>query len=58
VLEGFPASAQWYKQKKSAGFGCSGSVEDTPLESLQELGWCVLRVDPTEVVAEVCECIA
>ena len=58
VLEGFTALAQWYKQKKAAGLGGGGGIEDTPLEGLQELFWGVFRVDPTKVVAKVCEGIA
>jgi hypothetical protein len=34
VLKAFTASAQWYKEKKAARFGGSGSVEDTPLKGL------------------------
>jgi len=34
VLKGFTAFSQWYKQKKAAGLGGGGGIEDTPLEGL------------------------
>ena len=58
VLKAFTASAQWYKEKKAAGFGGSGCVEDTPLKGLQKLCWSVFGIHPTEIVAKMCKGVA
>ena len=58
VLESFTACAQWYKEKKAAGFSGCGGVEDTPLNSLQELLWCVFGIHPAKVVTKVCKGVA